>query len=152
MMEKACTLPDYTRIPQEAYEILKETRTIALVGASPKPERPSHQVMKYLLEQGFRVIPVNPGQREILGQPCYPNISALPEREKIDAVVIFRRADQVPPLVAEALARGIKNIWLQEGIISPEAERLAREAGARIVMGLCFKKVHQISKQKGPAD
>ena len=145
-MTEACILPDYREVPEEAFEILRETKTIALVGASPKPERPSHQVMKYLLAQGFEVIPVNPGQREILGKPCYPRLSAIPPEQKIDTVVIFRRAEMVPPIVEEALKRGIKNIWLQEGIVSEEARALARKAKARIVMGLCIKKIHSLSQ------
>ncbi|WP_457755945.1 CoA-binding protein [Thermodesulfatator indicus] len=139
---KNCKLPDYTNIPEEALQIISETKTVALVGASPKEERPSHQVMKYLLEKGFKVIPVNPGQKEILGQKCYPSISAIPEGEKVDTAVIFRRSDMVLPIVEEALSRGIKNIWLQEGIVNEEAQKLARQKGARIVMNLCFKKVH----------
>ncbi len=146
-MDKACVLPDYSKLPPEATEIVSATKVIALVGASPKPERPSHQVMKYLLEAGFEVIPVNPGQQEILGRKCFPSLSAIPPEKKIDTVVIFRRADLVPPIVKEALARGVKNIWLQEGIISEEAQELAQQAGAKIVMGLCFKKVHQHLKR-----
>ncbi len=98
--------------------------------------------MKYLLEKGFRVIPVNPGQKEILGEKCYPNLSAIPEEAKIDTVVIFRRADQVGPIVEEALKRGVSAIWMQEGIENEEAARLAREKGVSVVMNLCFKKVH----------
>ncbi|AEH45588.1 CoA-binding domain protein [Thermodesulfatator indicus DSM 15286] len=137
-----CKLPDYSNIPEEALQIVSETKTIALVGASPKEERPSHQVMKYLLEKGFKVIPVNPGQKEILGQKCYPSISAISEGEKVDTAIIFRRSDLVLPIVEEALSRGIKNIWLQEGIVNEEAQKLAHQKGARIVMNLCFKKVH----------
>ncbi len=144
---QACHLPDYQNVPPEAFEIVRKTRTIALVGASPKEERPSHQVMKYLLEAGFEVIPVNPGQKEILGKKCYPSLSAIPEEIKIDTVIIFRRAELVPPIVEEALSRGIKNIWLQEGIVSEEARRLAETAGAAIVMGYCFKKVHQLANK-----
>ncbi len=145
---EACKLPDYQKVPPEAFEIVRKTRTIALVGASPKEERPSHRVMKYLLEAGFEVIPVNPGQKEILGKKCYPSLSAIPEDKEIDTVVIFRRADLVPPIVEEALARGVKNIWLQEGIVSEEARRLAEASGARIVMGFCFKKVHQLEEAR----
>ncbi len=141
---EACKLPDYTNVPPQAFEIVRQTKTIALVGASPKEERPSHQVMKYLLEKGFEVIPVNPGQKEILGKKCYPSLRDIPPEIKIDTVVIFRRPDLVLPIVEEALARGVKNIWLQEGIVNEEAQRLAEASRARIVMGFCFKKVHQL--------
>ncbi|OAG26663.1 CoA-binding protein [Thermodesulfatator autotrophicus] len=140
-----CKLPDYSSIPEEALKIISKTRTIVLVGASPKEERPSHQVMKYLLENGFKVVPVNPGQKEILGQKCYPSISDIPEKEPVDTVIIFRRADMVLPVVEEALSRGIKNIWLQEGIVNEEAQKLAHQNGARFVMNLCFKKAHQLA-------
>lgn len=143
----SCPVPDYTKLSSDILEWLSQIRTIALVGASPKPERPSHQVMAYLLEQGFRVIPVNPGQREIMGQRCYPNLLAIPEDIPIDTVVIFRRADQVLPIVEEARAWGVKLLWMQEGIVNEEAAARARAAGLRVVMNLCLKKVHQLATQ-----
>ncbi len=146
-MNEACKLPDYSCVPEEARKIVRQTKTIALVGASPKPERPSHQVMKYLLEKGYQVIPVNPGQKEILGQKCYPSLSAIPAETKIDTVIIFRRADQVKPIVEEALARGVSAIWMQEGIENEDAARLARERGVPVIMNLCFKKVHLLEAQ-----
>jgi len=145
---EACKLPDYQNLPPEAAEMVKQTKVIALVGASPKEERPSHQVMKYLLDQGFEVIPVNPGQREILGQKCYPRLSEIPPEKEVDTVVIFRRSDMVLPIVEEALARGIRQIWMQEGVQNEEAARLAREQGARVVMNLCFKKVHALTRRQ----
>ncbi|WP_022852430.1 CoA-binding protein [Thermodesulfatator atlanticus] len=147
-MKRECTLPNYTDISALAKEIVSQSKNIAIVGASAKEERPSFQVMKYLLEHGFKVVPVNPGQKEILGQKCYRRLSEIPAEEKIDTVIIFRRADQVPPIVREALSCGIKNIWLQEGIVSEEAQDLAKKAGGRLVMNLCFKKVHQLISQK----
>ncbi len=145
---EACKIPDYQHLPPEALAIVKESRVIAMVGASPKPERPSHQVMKYLLEQGFEVIPINPGQKEILGQRCYPRLSELPPTKNIDTVIIFRRRDQVLPVVKEALGRGIKRIWMQEGIENEEAARLARAQGAKVVMNVCFKKVHLLGRKQ----
>ncbi len=148
-MNEKCILPDYSQIPSEAVYLAKNPGTIAIVGASPKPERPSHQVMAYLLEQGFRVIPVNPGQEEILGEKCYPSLKAIPEEITIDTVVIFRRPEYVPSVVEEAIARGAKVIWMQEGVINEEAARLAQEAGLQVVMNLCIKKVRLVSGQMG---
>ncbi len=148
---QACQLPDYSQLPEHIQEILKSIRCIALVGASPKPQRPSHQVLHYLLAQGFEVWPVNPGQDEILGRKCYPSISALPPEAKIDTVVIFRRPDQVMPIVEEAIARGVKVIWMQEGIVNREAAARAKAAGIEVVMNLCLKKVHQLLKVDGRA-
>ncbi len=146
-MAEACILPDYQNIPSEIWSYLKDIKTIAIVGASPKPERPSHQVMAYLLDQGFRVIPVNPGQEEILGQTCYPSLASIPEEISVDTVLIFRRPDQVLPIVEEALRRGVKLIWMQEGVVNEEAAQKVREAGRRVVMNLCLKKIHQLAQR-----
>ncbi len=146
-MAEACKLPDYKNIPSEIWSYLKDIHTIAIVGASPKPERPSHQVMAYLLSQGFQVIPVNPGQEEILGQRCYPSLSSIPKEILIDTVLIFRRPDQVVPVVEEALSRGAKLIWMQEGVINEEAAQKVRTSGRRVVMNLCLKKIHQLAQK-----
>ena len=148
-MAQACELPDYTQLEPEALEIVRKYRRVAVVGASPKAERPSHQVMKYLLEQGFHVVPVNPGQKEILGRPCYPSLSAIPPSERPEVVIVFRRADQVPPVAEEAVRIGARVLWLQEGIVSEEAAKIARKAGLSVVMNRCFKKVHQIARSRG---
>ena len=144
-MVESCKLPSYEQLDKEVVWLAKDPGTIALVGASPKPERPSHQVMAYLLGQGFKVIPVNPGQEEILGQKCYPSLSAIPLDISIDTVVIFRRPDAVLQIVEEAISRGVKAIWMQEGVINEEAAKRARQAGLQVVMNLCIKKVHLIS-------
>jgi len=145
-MSQACELPDYSQIEPEVIEIVKTYRRLAIVGASPKPERPSHQVMKYLLEKGFEVVPVNPGQKEILGKPCYPSLSAIPKEKRPEVVIVFRRSDQVPPLAEEAVKIGAKVLWLQEGIVSEEAARMAQDSGLKVVMNRCFKKVHLIAQ------
>ncbi len=144
-MVESCKLPSYEQLDKEVVWLAKDPGTIALVGASPKPERPSHQVMAYLLGQGFKVIPVNPGQEEILGQKCYPSLSAIPLDISIDTVVIFRRPDAVLQIVEEAISRGVKAIWMQEGVINEEAAKRARQAGLQVVMNLCIKKVHLVS-------
>ncbi len=114
--------------------------TIAVVGLSPKPQRPSNRVARYLREAGFRIIPVNPGRDEILGEPCYPDLRAIPER--VDLVDIFRRAELVLPVVRDAIAIGARAVWLQEGIVNPEAARMAEEAGLLVVMDRCIKDDH----------
>ncbi len=112
-------------------EILK-FRTIAVVGLSPNPERPSHGVAKYLKEQGYRIIPVNPNAIEVLGEKCYPNLSAIPEA--VDTVEIFRRSEEVPPIVDEAIKIKARAIWMQDGVTHEEAAKKARDAGLLVVM------------------
>jgi len=121
-------------------KLLTTAKTIAVVGLSPKESRPSNMVARYLIEAGYTVIPVNPGQEEILGLPCYPDLAAVPG--PVDIVNIFRRSEDVPPIVAEAIAIGAKAIWLQEGVIHAEAARSAKTAGLVVVMDRCIKTVH----------
>jgi len=124
--------------------LLRDTTTIAVVGCSPKPERPSHQVARYLMDHGYRVVPVNPGQRELLGLPCYPSVAAIPAEIEVELVDIFRRSDQVGPIVEESIARGVKGVWMQEGVVNEQAAAQARAAGITVVMDRCTKKVHAI--------
>ena len=116
-------------------KILKDSSVIAVVGLSPKPHRPSHQVSRYLLEAGYTIIPVNPGQDSILGLPCYPNLRAIPS--PVDIVDIFRRQEEVLPIVEDAIAIGAKYIWMQEGIVNEEAAARAETAGLVVVMDRC---------------
>ena len=126
-----------TRTPAE---ILSETHTIALVGASPKEWRPSYGVMGYLLEQGYRVIPVRPHVQEVLGVPC---VGSLAEVEgPIDLVDVFRRAEFCPAVAEEAVAVGAKALWLQLGIVSTEARAIAEAAGLDYVENECTAMVH----------
>jgi uncharacterized protein len=122
-------------------EILSEAHTIALVGASPKPWRPSHAVMRYLLENGYRVIPVRPYLKEVLGVPCVASLGEI--GEPIDVVDVFRRADFCPGVAAEAAAVGAKALWLQLGIVSPEARAIAERAGMDYVENACTAIVHR---------
>jgi predicted CoA-binding protein len=122
-------------------EILAETRTIALVGASPRPERPSHSVMRYLLEEGYRVIPVRPHTREALGIPCVDSIAEIDE--PIDLVDVFRRAEFCAEVAEQAAAAGAKTLWLQLGIVSPEARAIAERAGMDYVENACTAIVHR---------
>jgi predicted CoA-binding protein len=123
-------------------EILAETRTIALVGASPRPSRPSHNVMKYLLAQGYRVIPVRPGRDEVLGVPCVDTLADIDE--PIDLVDVFRRAEFCPDVARQAVAAGAKALWLQAGILSPEARAIAEAAGIDYVEDECTAVVHSL--------
>jgi uncharacterized protein len=121
-------------------EILSEAHTIALVGASPRPTRPSHGVMRYLLEQGYRVIPVRPHVQEILGVPCVGSLSEIDAQ--IDLVDVFRRAEFCPAGAEEAAEVGAKALWLQLGIVSPEARAIAEGAGMDYVANACTAVVH----------
>jgi uncharacterized protein len=122
-------------------EILADARTIAVVGASPKPDRPSHGVMRYLLEQGYLCIPVRPvGCDEVLGVPCVRSLAEI--EEPIDLVDVFRRPDACPDVAREAAAAGASSLWLQLGIVSPEARRIAEAAGLDYVENECTKIVH----------
>ena len=120
--------------------ILKESATVAVVGMSPRPDRPSHYVAKYLLENGYDIIPVNPQVDEVLGLKSYPDLKSIPRR--VDLVDIFRRSVQVPPIVDEALEIDAPFIWMQDGVIHEEAAAKAREAGATVVMDNCTLREH----------
>ena len=120
--------------------ILEQHKIIAMVGLSPKADRPSHHVARYLLAHGYTVIPVNPGQREILGQPCYASLKDIPV--KVDMVDVFRNAADVPPIAADAVAIGAKSLWLQLGVINPEAAAAASAAGLDVVTDRCPKIDH----------
>jgi uncharacterized protein len=122
-------------------EILSEANTIALVGASPKPWRASHTVMRYLLEHGYQVLPVRPHVPEVLGVPCVGSLSEL--EEPIDVVDVFRRAEFCPAVAEEAAAAGAKALWLQLGIVSPEARAIARRADMDYVEDACTAIVHR---------
>ena len=121
-------------------QILREARSVALVGASPKPWRASHCVMRYLLAHGFRVIPVRPGCSEVLGIPCVASLSEI--EEPIDVVDVFRRAEHAPAIAREAVAAGARALWLQSGIVSPEAKRIAAAGGLDYVEDACTAVVH----------
>ena len=129
-------------------KLLATAKTIAVVGLSPKESRPSNMVARYLIEAGYTVIPVNPGQKKILGLDCYPDLAAIPT--PVDIVDIFRRSEDVPPIVAEAIAIGAKAIWMQEGVTHAEAARTAQAAGLMVVMDRCLKTAHRNLAAAGP--
>jgi uncharacterized protein len=122
-------------------EILARASTIAVVGASPRPHRPSHGVMRYLLEQGYDVIPVRPaGCDEVLGIPCVRSVAEIDRH--VDLVDVFRRPDACPDVARDAVAAGAGGVWLQLGIVSADARRIAEEAGLDYVEDQCTKIVH----------
>jgi len=122
-------------------EILNSSRVVAVVGLSAKPDRPSYRVASYLKENGYKIIPVNPGIGEILREVSYPDLSSIPE--PVDVVNIFRRSEEVPAIVEEAIKIGAKVVWMQEGVTNGEAAVRAREAGLLVVMDRCMLKEHQ---------
>jgi len=121
-------------------EILEEGKTLAVVGLSSKPTRPSHGVAAYMQRHGCRIIPVNPGEQSVLGEKCYPSLDAVPEA--VDIVVIFRRPEFVPEVVEAAIRKGAKVVWMQEGVIHEHAAERARTAGLKVVMDHCILKEH----------
>ena len=122
-------------------DILGSARTIAVVGLSARLSRPSHGVAEYLQRAGYRIIPVNPNIAEVLGEKSYPSLDAVPE--PVDIVDIFRRAEHVPEIVASAIRKGAKAIWMQEGVMHEEAARRAESAGLAVVMDRCILKDHR---------
>jgi predicted CoA-binding protein len=121
----------------ELKRLFETVRTIAVVGCSPRPERPGHYVAKYLQDLGYRIIPVNPGQTEILGEKCYASLRDI--AEPVDMVDCFRRAEDIPPVVEDAIAIGAKFVWMQLGIVNEEAAQRAIAAGIGVVMDRCPK-------------
>ena len=122
-------------------EILLSSKTIATVGLSGNREKVSNSIAAYLQSQGYRVIPVNPTADEILGEKSYPNLVSIPE--KIDVVQVFRRPEDVPPIVDAAIKIGAKVVWMQEGIVNDDAAKKARDAGLKVVMDACMRAAHQ---------
>jgi predicted CoA-binding protein len=128
---------------EEIKEILTKCKNVAVVGISPKEDRPSYGVASYLQSKGYRIIPVRPDGDTLLGEKVYPSLTQIPKEIEIDVVDIFRRSEDVPPIVEEAIRRGAKVVWMQEGIVHEEAAARARQAGLKVVMDRCMKKDHQ---------
>ena len=132
-------MTDRTDIPTLS-RILRRHRTIAVVGLSANWHRPSNFAAKYLQQHRYRVIPVNPAYEEVLDERCYPDLKAIPE--PVDVVNVFRRAEDVPPIVEDAIAIGAKVVWMQLGVVNEAAAARAREAGLDVVMDRCMKIEH----------
>ena len=120
--------------------ILERYKTLAVVGLSSKPSRPSHGVSAYMIAHGYRIIPVNPNETEVLGEKAYPSLEVVPE--PVEVVVIFRRAEYVRDAVASAIRKGAKVIWMQEGVFDQEATLRAQEAGLTVIEDRCILKEH----------
>ena len=126
---------------QEMREILLSTNTVASVGMSSNDEKESYWIVYFLKEQGYRMIPVNPTATEIFGEKAYASLSDVPD--KIDVVQIFRKPEDVPPVVEDAIKIGAKVVWMQEGIVNEEAAQMARDAGLKVVMNACMRATHK---------
>lgn len=122
-------------------ELLKTSRTIAVVGLSNKRFRPSHGVAEYMQRNGYRIVPVNPFEQAVLGEKCYPDLDGVPER--VDIVDIFRRSEFVPEIVEAAIRIGARAVWMQEGVVHQEAAQRASAAGLMVVMDRCILKDHR---------
>lgn len=122
-------------------DFYKSIKTIAIVGLSDKPDRPSYRVAEYLISRGFRIIPVNPNIGGFLGIKSYPNLSAV--KEKVDVVDIFRQSKYIDGIVDEAIKIGARAVWMQEGIVNETASETARKAGLEVVMNMCMMKEHK---------
>jgi hypothetical protein len=129
---------------KEIYQLLVDTKTIAMIGASANPEKTSHGIMKKLQSVGYRVIPVNPGEMEILGEKCYASLQDIPV--KIDLVNVFRKAETTVPIATEAINIHAKALWLQLGIINEETAATAKQGGLTVVMDACIAVMHTILK------
>jgi predicted CoA-binding protein len=129
-------------------DVLQKAKVIAVVGLSTNPGRPSFGVASYMQAQGYRIIPVNPNYSNILDEPSYPSLLALPKTLKVDIVNIFRRSDAVLPIVEESIRIGAATIWMQEGVVNPEAAKKAERAGVFVVMNRCIMRDHSRYVQK----
>ncbi len=129
--------------PERIREVLETAETVAVVGCSPDPSRASYTIARYLLSQGYRVVPVNPNHEELLGQKCYPSLSEIPADVRVDIVDVFRRSEHVAGIAREAIARGVPFVFLQKGVIDPDAARRLEEAGIGVAMDRCILVEHE---------
>jgi len=129
--------------PDALRELLREARTIAVVGCSPRPARPSHEVARYLQRAGYTIVPVNPGHDEILGRRCYPSLAAAAQEQPLDVIDVFRRSDRAGAVVDEAIPLRPRLIWLQLGVHDEAAAARAEAAGIPCIMDRCLMVDHQ---------
>jgi predicted CoA-binding protein len=137
--------------PEERHlrSLLGEAKVVAVVGISSKPWRPSHEVASYLQQHGYRIVPVNPNEDEVLGEQVYPSLLDIPKDLHVDVVDVFRRAEYTPEVARDAVAIGARMLWLQEGIVSEEAARIATDGGLEVVMGVCIMQVRERLMARG---
>ena len=122
---------------------LAHCQTIAVVGLSPKPHRDSFRVSKYMQDQGFRIVPINPNAKEVLGEKAYASLTEAAQHAHIDMVNCFRNSEDIPPIAAEAIAIGAKSLWLQIGVVNDDAAKQATDAGLVVVQNLCLMVEHR---------
>ena len=134
---------------RELRSLLGEAKVVAVVGISSKPWRPSHEVASYLQQHGYRIVPVNPNEEEVLGEQVYASLLDIPKEIHIDVVDVFRRAEHTPEVARDAVAIGARVLWLQEGIVSDEAARIAADGGLEVIMGVCIMKVRERLMARG---
>jgi len=139
--------PELDETMQALRDILLTVKTIAVVGLSNKPDRPSHHIPAYLQSQGYKIIPVNPTLTEALGERAYPDLRALPM--PVDVVQIFRRSEEVPPIVEDAIAIHAPIVWMQPGVVNEDAAARAEAAGLVVVMDICMGVTHQYLRSIG---
>jgi hypothetical protein len=140
-MDEGPEIPLMNATDEEIKAILSSAKVIAVVGLSDSPDRASYNVASYLKRHGYRILPVNPNAKEILGEKAYPDLRSVPE--KVDVVDIFRKVDAVSGIVDEAISIGAKVVWMQEGIVHNASADKARSKGLRVVMGKCMMKEHR---------
>jgi predicted CoA-binding protein len=139
-MSDSCETPLSNAASQEIRDILENAKTIAVLGLSDKPDRDSYRVAEYLQSAGYRIIPVNPAVKEVLGEKSYASLLDVPE--KVDLVDVFRKPEAVPEIVEQSIKIGAKVVWMQEGIVHNESAEKARAAGLQVVMNKCVLKEH----------
>jgi predicted CoA-binding protein len=139
---------------RELRSLLGKASVVAVVGISSKPWRASHEVASYLQQHGYRIVPVNPNEEEVLGERVYASLLDIPEDVQVDVVDVFRRAEYTPEVARDAVAIGARMLWLQEGIVSEEAARIASEGGLEVIMGVCIMKVRErlMAADRSPED
>ncbi len=135
--------PDVSARRQELRSLLGEAHVVAVVGISSKPSRPSYEVASYLQAHGYRIVPVNPNETEVLGERAYPSLLDIPRDIQVDVVDVFRRPEHTPEVARQAVAIGARVLWLQEGIVNEEAARIAGEGGLEVIMGVCIRHVRE---------
>jgi predicted CoA-binding protein len=133
----------------ELRSLLGDARTIAVVGLSSKPERDSYRIAAYLQHKGYRIVPVNPNETEVLGERAFPSLPDVPDDVRIDVVDVFRRASETPAVAEDAVRVGAKALWLQQGIVNDQARRIAEDAGLMVVMGVCIRDTSRRLEGKG---
>lgn len=133
----------------ELRSILGDAETIAVVGLSSNPLKDSYEVAEFLQRKGYRIVPVNPNETEVLGERAYPTLLDVPEEIRIDVVDVFRRAEHTPPIAEQAVQVGARVLWLQDGIVNEEAWRIAEAGGLTVIMGVCIRTTSRRLEREG---